>query len=130
MLSEGNELGVAVHETEDADGNKTTTTRGTAAFDLDGVASDVQVQITNASGQVIDTLQLGAANPVQSLYLGWLQLRRGCEQFAVQSGGHQWARHRAQFMALALQAVVATIFTHQGMVLELANGKKHRLQQR
>lgn len=70
VLSEGNALGVAVQETEDADGNKTTTTRGTAAFDLDGVASDVQVQITNASGQVIDTLQLGAANPGRN-YFTW-----------------------------------------------------------
>ena len=123
VLSEGNELGVAVQETEDADGNKTTTTRGTAAFDLDGVAGDVQVQITNASGQVIDTLQLGAANPGRN-YFTWDGSNYDGDvsnlQFKVVATNGQ---DTVQSTALAPQAVVGTSITDQGMVLELANGK-------
>ena len=123
VLSEGNALGVAVQETEDADGNKTSTTRGTAAFDLDGVASDVQVQITNASGQVIDTLQLGAANPGRN-YFTWDGSNYDGDvsnlQFKVVATNGQ---DTVQSTALAPQAVVATSITDQGMVLELANGK-------
>ena len=123
VLSEGNALGVAVQETEDADGNKTTTTRGTAAFDLDGVAGDVQVQITNASGQVIDTLQLGAANPGRN-YFTWDGSNYDGDvsnlQFKVVATNGQ---DTVQSTALAPQAVVGTSITDQGMVLELANGK-------
>ena len=114
---------MAVQETEDADGNKTTTTRGTAAFDLDGVAGDVQVQITNASGQVIDTLQLGAANPGRN-YFTWDGSNYDGDvsnlQFKVVATNGQ---DTVQSTALAPQAVVGTSITDQGMVLELANGK-------
>ena len=48
VLTEGNTLGTA------ADGTHT------AAFDLDGQAADVKVQITTASGELVDTIDLGA----------------------------------------------------------------------
>ncbi len=122
VLSEGNHLGVSVTEGEDEDGNAVNTIRGTAAFDLDGLASDVQVQITNSSGQIIDTLQLGSANPGRN-YFTWDGT--GYEgdltdlRFKVTAtNGTETVGHTA----LSPNAVVATSITEQGMQLELSNG--------
>ncbi|MBV2162646.1 MAG: flagellar hook assembly protein FlgD [Comamonas sp.] len=122
VLSAGDQLGMVVGETEDEDGNKVPTARGTAAFDLDGLASDVQVQIMTSSGQLVDTMQLGSANPGRnyftwdgSAYEGDLSDLR----FKVTATNGSEA---VKSTSLAPNAVVATSITDQGMVLELANG--------
>lgn len=51
VLTEGNTLGVA------ADGTHT------AAFDLENQAASVKIQITTASGELVDTIDLGPALP-------------------------------------------------------------------
>lgn len=123
VLSEGNELGMAVGEAEDEDGNKVPVARGTAAFDLDGLASNVQVQIMTSSGQIVDTIELGSANP-------------GRNYFTWDGSGYEGDMSDLRFKvtatngdevvkstALAPNAVIATSITDRGMVLELANGK-------
>lgn len=123
VLAEGNQLGVAITEGEDAEGNAVTSTRGTAAFDLDGLAGQVQVQITNASGQLVDTIELGDTNPGRN-YFTWdgsayegdvsdlrfkVVAKNGDESVGVTQ--------------LAPYAVVATSVTEQGLMLELADGQ-------
>lgn len=122
VLSEGDQLSMVVGETEDEDGNKVPTARGTAAFDLDGLASNVQVQITTSSGQLVDTMELGSANPGRN-YFTWDG--SGYEgdlsdlRFKVTATNGDEA---VKSTSLAPNAVVATSITDQGMVLELANG--------
>lgn len=58
VLTEGNTLGTA------ADG------RHTAAFDLEGQAADVKVQITTAGGELVDTIPLGAGSAGRN-YFTW-----------------------------------------------------------
>ena len=123
VLAEGDHLGVGVTESEGEDGEKTTTVRGTAAFDLDGIAGDVKVQITTSSGQIIETLELGSANPGRN-YFTWdgsdyegdlTDLRF---KVIATNGGEAVGTTQ-----LAPNAVVATSIAADGLKLELANGQ-------
>lgn len=122
VLSEGNQLGMNIGESEDEVGNKVPTAHGTAAFDLEGLASDVQVQIMNGSGQLVDTLQLGSANPGRNYFAwdgaGYEGDLRDLRFKVTATNGDEVVKSTA----LAPQAVVATSITDQGMVLELADG--------
>lgn len=122
ILTEGDQLGMAVTEGEDEDGAPVVYQRGTAAFDLDGLASNVTVQITTGSGQLVDTLELGSANPGRN-YFTWDG--SGYEgdlsdlRFKVVATNGQ---DQVGLTQLAPNAVVATSLTNEGLMLELANG--------
>ena len=124
VLTEGNQLGISASEGQDADGNPTTLKQGTAAFDLAGMASNVTVQITTAGGQLVDTLELGSANPGRN-YFAWdasnYQGDTSDLRFKVVATNGEDA---VQATSLAPQAVVATSVGEQGLMLELANGNR------
>lgn len=58
VLTEGNTLGVGKEKSY------------TAAFDLEGPAADVKVQITTASGELVDTVELGSGTAGRN-YFTW-----------------------------------------------------------
>ncbi|HEY4663777.1 MAG TPA: flagellar hook capping FlgD N-terminal domain-containing protein [Comamonas sp.] len=118
VLSEGNNLGLSAFE--DEEGN--TKLSGTAAFDLDASAANVTVTITTASGEVVDTLELGSAAAGRN-YFTWdgsdytgsdLDLR-----FKVSATNGEAT---VKSTSLAPNAVVATSISNGSLMLELANG--------
>lgn len=122
VLTEGNQLGISASEGQDADGNPTTIKQGTAAFDLAGMASNVTVQITTSGGQLVDTLELGSANPGRNYFAWDASSYQGDPtdlRFKVVATNGQDA---VKATTLAPQAVVATSLGEQGLMLELANG--------
>lgn len=118
VLSEGNNLGLSA--LEDEEGN--TKLSGTAAFDLDASAANVTVTITTASGEVVETLELGSAAAGRN-YFTWdgsdytgsdLDLR-----FKVSATNGEAT---VKSTSLAPNAVVATSISNGSLMLELANG--------
>ena len=111
VLTEGNTLGVA------ADGTHT------AAFDLAGPAAGVKVQITTASGELVDTIDLGAGSAGRN-YFTW----QGKDKY---SGDVSQLRFNVvaangstavASTALAPHAVIATSAANGALSLELDNG--------
>ena len=118
VLSEGNQLGLAAKEAEDG----TKHLSGTAAFDLEGSASNVTVTITDANGKVVDTIEMGSASAGRN-YFTWdgsdytgdsMDLR-----FKVTATNGEAA---VKSTSLSPNAVVATSITNGALMLELANG--------
>lgn len=118
VLSEGNQLGLAA--SEDDEGNVKLS--GTAAFDLEGSASNVTVTITDANGKVVDTIEMGSASAGRN-YFTWdgsdytgesMDLR-----FKVTATNGEATVKSA---SLSPNAVVATSITNGALMLELANG--------
>lgn len=118
VLSEGNQLGLAAKEAEDG----TKHLSGTAAFDLEGSASNVTVTITDANGKVVDTIEMGSASAGRN-YFSWdgsdytgdsMDLR-----FKVTATNGEAA---VKSTSLSPNAVVATSITNGALMLELANG--------
>ena len=111
VLTEGNTLGVA------ADGTHT------AAFDLAGPAAGVKVQITTASGELVDTIDLGAGSAGRN-YFTW----QGKEKYsgvASQLRFNVVAANGSTAVAstaLAPHAVIATSAANGALSLELDNG--------
>ena len=118
VLSEGNQLGLAAKEAEDG----TKHLSGTAAFDLEGSASNVTVTVTDANGKVVDTIEMGSASAGRN-YFTWdgsdytgdsMDLR-----FKVTATNGEAA---VKSTSLSPNAVVATSITNGALMLELANG--------
>jgi len=118
VLSEGNSLGLSAAQAEDG----STKISGTAAFDLDATASNVTVTITTASGQLVDTIDLGSAAAGRN-YFTWdgsnytgndMDLR-----FKVSATNGSAA---VGSTSLSPNAVVATTINNGSLMLELANG--------
>ena len=118
VLSEGNQLGLAAKEAEDG----TKHLSGTAAFDLEGSASNVTVTITDTNGKVVDTIEMGSASAGRN-YFTWdgsdytgdsMDLR-----FKVTATNGEAA---VKSTSLSPNAVVATSITNGALMLELANG--------
>lgn len=118
VLSEGNSLGVAVNTAEDG----TRTVTGTAAFDLGTSASDVKVSITTASGQLVDTIDLGTGNAGRN-YFTWdgsaYQGDASNLRFSVTAKNGDNAVAATTFSP---NAVVATSLSNGTLMLELGNG--------
>lgn len=118
VLSEGNQLGLSAIKNEDG----STTLSGTAAFDLDASAADVTVTVTTASGQLVDTIELGSAAAGRN-YFTWdgsnytgdsMDLR-----FKVSASN---GSANVKSTSLSPNAVVATTISNGALMLELANG--------
>ena len=111
VLTEGNTLGVA------ADGTHT------AAFDLAGPAAGVKVQITTASGELVDTIDLGAGNAGRN-YFTW----QGKDKYSGDASQLRFNVVAANgstavaSTALAPHAVIATSAANGALSLELDNG--------
>ena len=111
VLTEGNTLGVA------ADGTHT------AAFDLAGPAAGVKVQITTASGELVDTIDLGAGNTGRN-YFTW----QGKDKYSGDASQLRFNVVAANgstavaSTALAPHAVIATSAANGALSLELDNG--------
>ncbi|MDR0202152.1 MAG: flagellar hook assembly protein FlgD [Delftia acidovorans] len=110
VLTEGNTLGVGKEKSY------------TAAFDLEGPAADVKVQITTASGELVDTIELGSGTAGRN-YFTWdgskytgdaSQLR-----YTVQATN---ADQVVASTTLSPHAVLATGTTDGKLTLELDNG--------
>ncbi len=119
VLSDGNQLGLAA--SEDEEGNIKLS--GTAAFDLEGSASNVTVTITDANGKVVDTIEMGSASAGRN-YFTWdgseytgdsMDLR-----FKVTATNGDAA---VKSTTLSPNAVVATSISNGSLMLELANGE-------
>src|SRR5574344_751222 len=126
VLTDGDQLGIAITEGEDEAGEAVVHKRGTAAFDLDGLASNVTVHITTASGQLVDTMELGNANPGRNYFTwdaGEYQGDLSDLRFKVVATNGQ---EQVGLTQLAPQAVVATSLGNEGMMLELASGASVR----
>jgi len=111
VLSEGNTMSL------------TKEGKGTAAFDLEASASNATVTITNAAGQVVDTLDLGTAAAGRN-YFTW----DGSKYAGDTSSLHfkvTATNGTAQVKAttLAPNAVVATSIANGALMLELSNGQ-------
>ena len=112
VLTEGNSLGVA------ADGTHT------AAFDLDGAASSVKVQITTASGELVDTIDLGSGQAGRN-YFTW----KAAGKYTGDTSQLRYAVTAANGNAavgsttLAPHAVIATGASNGSLTLELDNGQ-------
>ena len=97
--------------------------KGTAAFDLEASASNATVTITNAAGQVVDTLDLGTAAAGRN-YFTW-----DGSQYAGDTSSLRFkvtaTNGTAQVKAttLAPNAVVATSIANGALMLELSNGQ-------
>lgn len=118
VLSEGNQLGLSTTKNEDG----STKLSGTAAFDLDASAANVTVTVTTASGQLVDTMELGASAAGRN-YFTWdgsnyagnnMDLR-----FQVSASNGSSA---VKSTSLSPNAVVATSISNGSLMLELANG--------
>ena len=111
VLSEGNTMSL------------TKEGKGTAAFDLEASASNATVTITNAAGQVVDTLDLGTAAAGRN-YFTW-----DGSQYAGDTSSLRFkvtaTNGTAQVKAttLAPNAVVATSISNGALMLELSNGQ-------
>lgn len=112
VLTEGNTLGTAV------DGAHT------AAFDLEGSAASVKVQITTASGELLDTIDLGAGAAGRN-YFTW-------DAADKYSGDASQLRYSVQATngstvvastPLAPHAVTAANAGNGSLMLELDNGE-------
>lgn len=111
VLAEGNTLGTPVEKIS------------TAAFDLSGSAADVKVNITTASGTVVDTVTLGALDAGRhyfawdsSNYTGDVSSLRF--EIASVNGAAKVAN-----TPLSPNMVVATSTTDGALTLELENGE-------
>ncbi|MDE1555445.1 MULTISPECIES: flagellar hook assembly protein FlgD [Comamonas] len=118
VLSEGNQLGLAA--SEDEEGNIKLS--GTAAFDLEGSASNVTVTITDANGKIVDTIEMGSAQAGRN-YFTWdgsdytgesMDLR-----FKVTATNGE---ANVKSTSLSPNAVVATSISNGALMLELGNG--------
>ena len=111
VLSEGNALGTPVDKIS------------TAAFDLSGTAADVKVNITTASGTVVDTVNLGALDAGRH-YFAWDSSKYAGDVSALQfkvasiNGTANVAN-----TTLSPKMVVATSTTDNALTLELENGE-------
>lgn len=118
VLAEGNTLGVTVQEPEN--GSKTIT--GTAAFDLANVASDVTITITDASGKLVDTMELGTASMGRN-YFTWdgsaYEGDTSNLRFKVNAKNGESA---VTATPLSPNAVIATSIANGSLMLELGNG--------
>lgn len=118
VLSEGNQLGLS--STQNADG--TSTLSGTAAFDLDATASNVTVTVTTSTGQLVDTMELGAGNPGRN-YFTWDGSNYTGEnkdlRFQVTAAN---GATPVRSTPLSPNAVIATSISNGSLMLELANG--------
>lgn len=112
VLTEGNTLGVAANGTH------------TAAFDLDGAAASVKVQITTATGELVDTIDLGEGQSGRN-YFTW-------KAEGKYSGDTSQLRYSVTATngttavgstTLAPHAVIATGATNGSLTLELDNGQ-------
>lgn len=112
VLTEGNTLGTAVDGTH------------TAAFDLEGSAASVKVQITTASGELLDTIDLGAGATGRN-YFTW-------DAADKYSGDASQLRYSVQATngstvvastPLAPHAVIAANAGSGSLMLELDNGE-------
>ncbi|WP_286997764.1 MULTISPECIES: flagellar hook assembly protein FlgD [Comamonas] len=118
VLSEGNQLGLAASQNEDG----STRLSGTAGFDLEGSAANVTVTITTASGQLVDTMDLGTAASGRN-YFTW--------DGSNYTGDNMDLRFKVtatngdatvKATTLSPNAVVATSISNGSLMLELANG--------
>jgi flagellar basal-body rod modification protein FlgD len=111
VLSEGNTLGTPVDKIS------------TAAFDLSGTAADVKVNITTASGTVVDTVNLGALDAGRH-YFAWDSSKYTGDvsalQFKVASTN---GTANVANTTLSPKMVVATSTTDNALTLELENGE-------
>ena len=111
VLTEGNTLGVA------ADGTHT------AAFDLDAQAASVKVQITTATGELVDTIDLGAGTAGRN-YFTW----DGKDKYSGDTSQLRYSVTAANgttavaSTTLAPHAVIATSASNGSLSLELDNG--------
>ena len=111
VLAEGNTLGTPVEKIS------------TAAFDLSGTAANVKVNITTASGTVVDTVDLGALNAGRH-YFAWDSSKYTGDvsslrfQVAAANGAAKVAS-----TTLSPNLVVATSTTDGALTLELENGE-------
>ena len=112
VLTEGNTLGTA------ADGTHT------AAFDLEGQAANVKIQITTATGELVDTIDLGAGAAGRN-YFTW-------DAADKYSGDKSQLRYSVQATngtaavastPLAPHAVIAASAGSGSLMLELDNGE-------
>ena len=112
VLTEGNTLGTA------ADGTHT------AAFDLEGSAANVKIQITTATGELVDTIDLGAGAAGRN-YFTW-------DAADKYSGDKSQLRYSVQATngtaavastPLAPHAVIAASAGSGSLMLELDNGE-------
>lgn len=112
VLTEGNTLGTA------ADGTHT------AAFDLEGSAANVKIQITTASGELVDTIDLGAGVAGRN-YFTW----DAADKFSGDASQLRYsvqATNGATAVAstpLAPHAVIAANSGNGSLMLELDNGE-------
>ena len=111
VLTEGNTLGVA------ADGTHT------AAFDLENPAASVKIQITKASGELVDTIDLGAGTAGRN-YFTW----DGKSKYSGDTSQLRYsvvATNGTTAVAstpLSPHAVIATSANNGALSLELDNG--------
>ncbi|MGE8395992.1 MAG: flagellar hook assembly protein FlgD [Comamonas sp.] len=110
ILAEGNTLASAGEDTY------------TAAFDLMGSAADVKVDITTASGQLVDTVALGNGDPGRN-YFTW--------NASNYSGDPSQLRYTVRATngdsavgatTLSPHSIVAASTTNGNLMLELSNG--------
>ena len=111
VLSEGNTLSLS------SEG------KGTAAFDLQGPASNATVTITTATGQVVDTLDLGAAAAGRN-YFTWDGSKYAGDKsqlrYSVQAKNGDTS---VSATALSPQLIVGATVNNNNLQLELSNGK-------
>ena len=111
VLSEGNAL------------NLTDKGQGSAAFDLEGSAANVTVTITTASGELVDTMELGSAAAGRN-YFTWDGSNYNGDtsnlRFKVSAANGDAA---VKATTLSPNAVVATSIANGSLMLELANGQ-------
>ena len=111
VLSEGNTMSL------------TKEGKGTAAFDLEASASNATVTITNAAGQVVDTLDLGTAAAGRN-YFTWDGSKYAGDTSSLRfkvTATNGTAQVKAT--TLAPNAVVATSISNGALMLELSNGQ-------
>lgn len=111
VLTEGNSLGTPVDKVS------------TAAFDLSGSAANVQVNITTASGTVVDTISMGSLDAGRH-YFAWDSSNYTGDTSALrfQVASTNGAANVAN-TALSPSLVVATSTTDGALTLELENGE-------
>ncbi|MDL5038646.1 flagellar hook capping FlgD N-terminal domain-containing protein [Comamonas sp. Y6] len=111
VLTEGNTLGVA------ADGTHT------AAFDLEGSAASVKVSITTASGELVDTIDLGSGQEGRN-YFTWNPAGKYSGDASQLRYTVTAANAGAAVAATTLSphAVIATSANNGNLTLELDNG--------
>lgn len=111
VLSAGNRLGAPVEKIS------------TAAFDLEGSASEVQVKITDAAGKVVDTVKLGSLDKGRH-YFAWDSSTYEGDvsglRFQVEASN---GAAKVASTTLSPNMVVATSTTGGGLTLELENGE-------